>query len=310
MSIYDFTANTTEAQGAVAWVNQLSHHNGFGFDDSLYEVYSVIGGSVKFCELRNKATVLSDTLLDSALLLTTHTSGTQTNHRLSQILLETQVYGHSNYEQWCAKNRGTFHDPRSFRDQLQRSMAKQLKGSVASPKVVKIEHIIPTEVSDLQGRVWHVTWEARVCMAGHGEFHYTVRRLHSWRPKCVRSQQVFAHLSNEFRQSESKTSSTLEVTESSKPPASSTPDPSATNLKLAPRPDITAAAQPIRPSPKHVLVWTEKGIAAIEVFKNAFPNAAVKAAFTDADLLTIQATRAATTESLVATGVVCGLSQL
>jgi len=183
-------------QPSVDWVNQLFQPQTTGFDDGLYEVRTVARGSVRFAELRNKITKCADELSDSALL-----GGPGTSRELSEEKIQmqdTQTRDFKSAKDWARRTRGKISDQDSFRQLLQKSFEEQLAllGNRTPAAVLQFEHCIPAQCADHQGRLWSFSWQERTCLADHGAFVHTARRLHTWHPNCPRAKQLFDHFAS------------------------------------------------------------------------------------------------------------------
>ena len=307
---------TPELQPAVEWANQLPDHTQRShdpeqFDDSLYEVFTVLNGSAQFGELKNAISQFADKFTDKELL--------SDNVPHTTLRQQTEVIGHKNMCQWANETRGKIVDQGRFRDQLLQSIATQL-ASLQNKKhdkdVIKLQHCIQTRCIDRQGRQWMATFEQRTVMANHGAFHYSTRAIHSWRPICARSEAMLLHFASKEihrRKNVFATQPSCIVVSTESSTHEQYPEDSLEQMASLDF-DCMFEGQSngqtltgIRQMP--AIQWTGKGIAAIRQYQNFFPQAFVGAPFTSRDLAAIKLTRPnASTMGLIQAGVIAQAS--
>jgi len=188
-----FTTQVPESvKPAVEWVNAVfgTQPASSGFDDSMYEVRTVIQGCTRFAELRNPLSRALEELTDESCLATNPMSPrtanmgfAQTQTRNTNTVVDSEIQGIVDLE--------------NFRQQVLQSFDQQLRQldtSNHSTTVLQIEHdFSDVKVFDGQGRVWHSMWHVRTCLAEAGAFLHSARRLHSFTPGCDRSAAMLAH---------------------------------------------------------------------------------------------------------------------
>ena len=185
------------AKTAVDWVNQLFDEPMSGWDSSsLYEVRTVVRGSIRFGELRSSVSQCIDQCSDQQLLVAADQQPAAITANTSSIISDGE--GTAANAEFNKKSRGKILDQLNFRKALEESFQAQFATLAASKSddctVLRFEHKIPIQVSDLQGRTWAAAWEDRTCMAERGEFVHSARKMHSWLPVCERAKVLVSHL--------------------------------------------------------------------------------------------------------------------
>ena len=192
------------AEAAVKWVNHLFSFVPDGckpltakFDDSLYEVRTVVRGLMRFAELRNPLSRCAEDFSDDQVFGIDALPPGLVKQSLSDGVAfsrQSEASKASNTSEMLHAEAGKMLDINKFREQLFESLTKQLterqdrtEEAETIAGVLRFEHTIASKCLDGQGRRWDCIWEVRTCMAEQGAFAHSTRKMHSFSPSCDRS---------------------------------------------------------------------------------------------------------------------------